>query len=221
MKNYILLLLCFVSLGLAAYTVNLGQNIQVKDFVAPPPLIEHYSLGMRYQLADIFWIRSLQDFDYCEQTIRRNACKGNSWLFRMISTIVDLDQEYYPAYAIGGLALTIIISDISGASKIFDRGVKQFPKEWVMLYRAAYHALYEENNYLKAADLFDQAGQNGAPDWTRNLAKRLKTKSGQIEVGERLLADLIRRDEDENIISLLREKIENIKKLPDSYFDKD
>lgn len=188
---------------------------QVKDFIAPPPLIEHYSIGMRPQLADLFWIRSLQDFSYCEEQIFRRVCRGNSWLFQMLNTTVTLDPEYKIVYSTGGLALTIIISDYAGASIIFDKGVEKFPEDWPLLYKAGYHALYEERNFVKAEDLYRRAAENGGPDWIYKLADRLNSKQGRIALGERMLQDLIKREEDEVFIERMREKIEEVKNQPD------
>jgi tetratricopeptide (TPR) repeat protein len=199
---------------IAGFTSQLESKQKVKDFVAPPPLIEHYSFGMRPQVADFIWVRTIQDFDYCEKYLVKRTCVGNSWLYHMLEAIVNLDPNYNVAYSAGGLALTILISDYEGASKIFDRGVEVFPNDWQLLFRAGYHALYEENNFVKAADLYRRAGENGGPEYCIPLSKRLGTKEGQIEVGERLVAQLIQREEEEGIINRLKEKIEGIRNQP-------
>lgn len=211
LANAIVLSLSLFSLYSISDQVVRNPNVEVKDLIPPPPYIEHYSFGLKPQFADVFWVRSLQDFDYCEKKIRRHLCKGNSWLFHMLNAVVSLDSQFYIAYTSGGLALTIIISDFEGATKIFDKGVLAFPNDWNLLFRAAYHVLYEEKDFLKASNLFQRAGLNGAPEWTLSLSKRLSTRNGQIEVAERLLADLIRREEDESLISQLRRKIEDLK----------
>jgi tetratricopeptide (TPR) repeat protein len=187
----------------------------VKDFIAPPPRMELYSLGMKPQLADGLWLRAIQDFDYCENLVAKNTCRGNSWLYKMIDSVTTLDAKYEIAYSVGGLALTILISDYDGASKIFDRGVKEFPTEWNLLYRAAYHALYEEKDFKKASELFKKAGKYGAPEWTLSLSNRLMTKKGRLEISERILGDMVRREESEILIRRMREIIEEIKNLPE------
>lgn len=211
MSTIFLTVVSFILLLFSVESTQRAKLDEVKDFIAPPPLIEHYSFGLKPQLADIFWVRSLQDFDFCEKFISENTCKGNSWLFHMLNAVVTLDPSYRIAYSAGGLALTIIISDYAGASKIFDKGVKAFPEDWPLLFRAAYHALYEERDFAKASDLFKRAGQFGGPAWTQSLANRLQTKAGQVEVGERLLADLIKRNEDETVIKHMRARIDEIK----------
>lgn len=215
MKHKFLLLSAFI-LFISILVMPISkQSESDRHFIAPPPLLEHYAFGMRPQMADLLWLRSLQDFDYCENYVSKNTCKGQSWLYKMIETLTNLDNSYFIAYSVGGLALTIIISDYEGASKIFDKGVALFPKAWTLLFRAGYHALYEEKDFAKASKLFKDAGENGGPPYTLLLADRLKTKQGQLGVSQWILDDLIRRGENESLIQRMREKIEEIKNRPE------
>ena len=177
-------------------------------FVAPPHGLEHFHFGFHYALADLFWMRSLQDFDFCESTGQQSKCRQSGWLFQMLDVITDLDPKFRVAYSAGGLALTVIISDVTGASRIFDKGVQAFPKNWPLLYRAAYHALYEERNFVKAADLMKQAGQNGGPDWVFELAGRLYTQSGQRELAERMLSEMDSSNLDEEMKEKMRQRFQ-------------
>jgi tetratricopeptide (TPR) repeat protein len=211
MKQLLLFFIPFISLAVAIFSSKSISIEHVKDFVAPPPLVEHYGFGFKSQLADLLWIRSIQDFDFCESQIVKNTCKGKSWLFQMINSVVDLDPNYLIAYSAGGLALTILISDYAGASVIFDKGVVQYPNSWPLLYRAAYHVLYEEKNFEKAALLYERAAKNGGPDWLPGLAKRLREPDGRLQLAERMLSDMYRRKEDEIFINKMKEKVEALK----------
>jgi hypothetical protein len=91
------------------------------------------------------------------------------------------------AFSAGTLALSIIVSDIPGASLLFDKAVVHFPHDWPILYRAGYHAVFEENDYEKGARLVEQAARHGAPEWTFSLAARLYAKAGRKELIEGLL----------------------------------
>lgn len=114
---------------------------------------------------------------------------------------------YLPVYSYGGLALTVIISDYAGASIIFDRGVENFPTDWQLIYRAAYHALYEERNFAKAGELYLRAGQNGGPEWLPNLASRIRDPEKRLELARRMLQDMHRRKEDPLFIEAMERKI--------------
>lgn len=179
-----------------------------KSLIAPPPHIEFFSFGFQPQLADSLWVRAIQDFDYCEEPLGKQLCKGKSWLYQMLDTITNLDPNYKMAYSRGALALTVVISDIEGASLFYDKAVKQYPYDWPLLYQAAYHALYEEKNKEKAANLMMRAGQNGAEPWVFSLATRLYTDAGKRELGLRVYNSIKDWDNiDEQIKKRMREKL--------------
>lgn len=180
--------------------------------IAPPPMIEHFSFGFNEVLADTLWIRAIQDFDYCDQEIAKHQCIQDSWLYRMLDAVTDLSPHFRMAYAAGGLALTVIISDIPGATKIFEKGVQQFPHDWPLLYRAAYQYLYEVKDKKRAAELLIQAGENGAPPWVFSLAGRLYSDSGELELAEKLLQEMKDAQQSELLIQRLEDKIASIKK---------
>ena len=159
--------------------------------VAWPSELQHFSFGQRLLLSDLGWLRSIQDFDFCEKTGQQKKCREQGWLYQMLETVTELDPRYVAPVSFGGLALSVVLSDISGASRIFDKGVERFPRNWVIAYKAAYHALYEEKNTSKAAALMEKAARNGAPDWVYALAARLYTRAGEAEFSRRLLQDLL------------------------------
>ena len=191
--------------------VSLQKQIQAapRELAPPPKGLEHFHFGFRSAMADLFWVRALQDFDYCEEKKSTQLCKGNGWLFQTLDVITTLDSQFRMAYSAGGMALSILISDIEGASKLFDRAVQEFPDDWVLLYKAAYHALYEEKNTEKAADLMLRAARRGAPAWVYSLAGRLYSDAGKSEVAERLLSEMQNSGIDERVQERLRQKLQS------------
>lgn len=196
-------------------TVNVFES-GYRDLIAPPPGLERFTFGYSESTADLLWIRSLQDFEYCERRIAENVCINNSWLFKMLNTITNLSPHFRMPYAAGALALTVIISDIQGATIIFEKGVREFPNDWPILYRASYHYLYEVKDKKRAAELLIQAGKNGAPAWVFTLAGRLYSDSGHTELAEVLLQDMIRNEQDPALIKRLQDKINSMKNAPKS-----
>lgn len=186
-----------------------AKLVEESRLIPPPPYLEYISFGFQMPMADSLWLRAIQDLDYCENKLAENLCQGNGWLSEMLDTITRLAPDYQIAYRVGGLALTVLVSDYEGASKIFDRGVKLFPNDVQLLYRAAYHAMMEEKNNKKAAKLFIQAAQNGGKEWFYNLATRLYTDAGQREAAEQLYSQL---KESQNInpatLQRMRDKID-------------
>ncbi len=206
----------FVALALWIFS-NLQRPAEFKRenyFLAPPKGMIHFTIGYNEPMADIFWIRSIQDFDYCEQKIDKMNCRGNSWLYKIIDVVTDLSPKFRIAHSMGPVALSIIISDIPGASKIFDKATQRFSKDWVILGRAAYHALYEEDDRSKAARLLKQAAENGGPYWYYSLAGRMFAEGGEMELGEALLKELKETDQPQHLIERLQQRLEDYKKNP-------
>ena len=208
-------------LGIFAFALVIVSNLshttelsQKRILIAPVPQLQHLSFGYKEVMADSFWIRTIQDFDYCEETVGPNQCKNSSWLFRMLDLITDLSPQFRIPYAAGGLSLTVLISDIEGATKIFEKGVKNLPKDWTISYRAAYHYLYEVKDKKRAAELLIQAGENGAPPWVFALAGRLYSDSGELELAQQLLQEMKDTNQDPTLIKRLEDKIESMKKAP-------
>lgn len=182
-----------------------------RSLIAPPVQIERMSFGYQEVVADSLWIRAIQDFDYCDTQLSKHLCKGNSWLYRMLDAVTELSPHFRMPYAVGGLALTVIISDYEGATKIFEKGVKAFPTDWPILYRAAYHYLYEAKDNKRAAELMVQAAQSGGPPWLYTLAGRTLSDAGNVELAEAILQEMIATGQEEQFIKRLREKIATIK----------
>ena len=199
-------------LGGAVWTSVSSKEVQRRelfDNVSPPEHLEHMSFGFHEVLADVLWVRALQDFGYCETQIAQNRCKGESWLYHMLDTITNLSPQFRIVHAVGPLGLSVIISDIEGATKLFDKAVMVFPKDWPILYRAAYHAILEEKNPAKAADLVRRAAENGAPEWLYSLAAHLYTEAGQKTLVEGMLRDLEQQNIDPAILERVRSRLKN------------
>lgn len=181
------------------------------DYLPPPVAIKYLTAGFKYQLADLLWLRALQDFDYCEKKINETECKGKSWLFQTINLATEIDPGFEPSmYRAAGLALTVIISDYAGASVIFDKAVRRYPKNWNISYAAAYHALYEEKDKIKAARLYEMAANAGAPPWVYSLAGRLAIDGGEEAYSRQILEGMITTNQDEKIIKRLKDKIAEV-----------
>lgn len=178
-----------------------------RELMAPPNDIQYFTFGHKEILADALWLRSIQDFDYCEKLINQRDCRTGSWLYQMLEVITDLSPYFRMAYSAGSMALTVIISDLEGASKFFDKAVAHFPTDWEISYKAAYHAIYEEKDLSKGARLVEVAAQNGAPDWVHALAGRLYTQAGQTEMAEMLARKLEAGGEDPLVVEAIRQRI--------------
>lgn len=205
--NYRLILLLVTILGLGLTQPHFFEKTSGRELVSPPSSLQYFTFGNREVMADLFWIRAIQDFDYCEEKLAEQLCKGNGWLAKTLLLITDLSKHFRMAYSAGGIALTVIISDYAGASLLFDKGVVNLPNDWVIAYKAAYHALFEEQNKGKAAELMAKAAQNGAPEWVYLLSTRLYTEAGKKEMATRLVDELERSNFDKSLLEVMKQKL--------------
>jgi hypothetical protein len=199
-KNFSFATTAVLSIFLAGLLFSVSKlNFQTrtevkKNFIAPSAKIRNFTFGYKDLVTDFLWIRVIQDFDFCSSEIKTanpyKVCVNKSWLFKYLDVITILSPSFRMPYATGALALTVLITDIEGASVIFDRGTLEFPTDWPILYRAAYHAIIEEKNFKKAAHLLIQAQKNGGPDWLVGLAGRMLVKSGELEMAKSLINHL-------------------------------
>lgn len=178
--------------------------------VAPPKNIQYYTFGYSEVMADLFWLRAIQDFDFCDQPLGKakegyTICSSQSWLYKLLDAIMSLSPEFKMPYSTGPLALSVLISDKEGATKLFLRSVAAFPQDWKIHYRAAYHAILEEDNPKKAAVFLKIAADNGAPQWLYALAGRMFVEGGAEALGLSL-AKTLEESGDENS-KILAERI--------------
>jgi len=208
---YFFLLPAALLLFLLQQTLSRPEVTKRSDYLTPSVMVKNMAMGLQIQMSDSFWLRAVQDFDYCDQKINKNECQGKSWLFQVLDLTTNLDLRFEEAFYFGGLALTIIISDYDGASKIFDKGVAQFPNKWQLNYAAGYHSMIQEKNYAKASERYLAAAENGAPSWVRILAGTLAAKGGDTDFAEKVIEQMISMNEEPKYIERLNKKLDAIK----------
>jgi tetratricopeptide (TPR) repeat protein len=141
----------------------------------------------------------------------RKVCR-KGWVFRMLDATTELAPRFRVPYEAGALALSVLIDDYEGAAVLFEKAVKQFPNDWRILYRAAYHFLFDQKDFKRAAELLVRAGQNGAPAWVKGLAATLYTTEGQLALALSTLEQLREGLKDDKQRKALDNRIETLKK---------
>ncbi len=130
----------------------------------------------------------------------------------MIDRVTLLDPYFKSAYILGATVVSVLVEDKLGLDDVFDRGIEHFPKDWLIPYRAAYHAMEVMKDNSKAAQYLSIAGRNGAPAWVLGLASRLYTKEGAYELAERNLQELLENDSlDEQYRTTIEARLKNLK----------
>lgn len=212
-----ILLLTLVLIG--NHSLLQSRAAQWRLITPPPPHIEYMSFGFSEVLADSLWLSLIQDFDECELMFKvgpyvQKKC-DRGWAFQMLNAITLLAPRFRMPYATGPVVLSILNSDVEGANVIFERAISAFPNDWPILYRAAYHYMFDKKDNKKAAELLLASAKNGGPGWLPALAAKLYTEEGELELSLSTLISL--RDglpEDSRFFNKkqLDEKIDALKK---------
>ena len=219
LKYPILIFFLFISTLIIQYRWNHMNIEYPPIYIPPPKYIHHFHFGYNESMSDSLWLRWVQDVEVCgakkiaresvlpqKKLPRQIAGKDNQlredlllpqrsqicdrgWSFRLLDAITRLTPHFRMPYAIGASTLSVLIDDHRGAQAIYERAEKYFPNDWKILYRAAYHYLYELQDLEKASQLLYRAGQTGAPLWVKSLASRVATRVGRIDLGITSLED--------------------------------
>lgn len=146
------------------------------------------------------------------QMPKKDVC-DEGWSFLLLDAVTNLAPKFKVPYKLGAPTLSVLLEDHMGAKKIFDKGISQYPDDWSLLYRAAYHYLFELRDLERAADLLKQAADKGAPDWVHSLAARIYTGTGQLELGISTLENYLKMIKHEGRRKDIEERISRLKKL--------
>lgn len=165
------------------------------------PQLEKFTFGFQPAVADSFWLQALQSFEICNSNERE--CPQNTPTFQILAQASRLAPDMRMLNHIAPMMLSVVSSDVKGASYLFDRAVMLFPNDWEVLYRASYHALFEEKDKEKAAGLMKRAAGLGAPTWLYSMATMLYTEAGREEFANQMVLDLKRQGVSQDIIDLV------------------
>jgi tetratricopeptide (TPR) repeat protein len=191
------------------------------NLIPPPQGIKHFTFGFDEIMGDTLWLRLLQDFSVCENakdgvahTEGRSStepmCK-KSWVFQMLNAITDLAPHWRLPYATGAIMLSVIVDDREGASRIFEKALRQFPNDYSLNYRAAYHYLWEEKAPDKAAKYLLKAAQAGGPSWMYALAGKIYSEAGQLDLAIQVVEDGLKERADEKALQRLENRLAELK----------
>lgn len=213
-----------------------------KKYLKPPVALKHFTFGYNDFTASLLWIRLLQNFDYCEggkfgegdyvmpaqdgdkvsaildrKTKPPKCHKG--WVYTMLDAISEIQPRFKLAYDTGGTFLSVVVDDREGARLIFEKGLKIYKADWQLAYTAAYHYLWEVQEPKRAAELFLQAVQSGAPGWVYSLSAALYTKVGQAKIAKSILENALLNNPhgiDEERIKIRLQEVNEILKKEDA-----
>ncbi len=204
-----------------------------KIYIGPSKNIKSFTFGYDDFLASMIWVRLVQDFHVCDQNDRQvkypkfqdekdplgeilnrelppSRCK-DGWVYQMLDVITDLQPEFRSAYVDGGTMLSVLVDDRLGAQKIFHKGLDKFPADWELLYRTAYHEMFEMQDAETSQGLMLKAAQRGAPQWVYSLAAQLFSRNGKAAFALSILDSVLDRDLGGEFTDRIKRRMEIIK----------
>lgn len=187
------------------------------DFIFPSTDIQYFTFGQKETIADSYWLRTIQDFDVCVNPTappgaprtglnRQHHCTLD-WAYHMLEVVTTLAPRNYVPYNAGGTMLSVVLDDIEGASRIYEKGLAAFPNDWELHFQAATHIMNEVGDLHKAAYYYNIAVQNGGPGWLAALSAKLFDKIGRTELAIVNLRAQLKRAPDEKFAEAVRRKL--------------
>ncbi|MBC7426887.1 MAG: hypothetical protein H7321_10160 [Bacteroidia bacterium] len=163
---------------------------------------QFFSLGQKRLISSVIWISTILESDHEHY----KAHDLNSWMFLRFNTISFLEPKFYENYAFGGMYLSIIKDDLSGASVIYNKGLAQYPDDFSLLRDAGFHYYFEVGDFEKSLPIYKKLTKfkNSSQVITSTLA-RLEANQGNKEDAFNLLKS--RYDEASNKNSIVAKKI--------------
>lgn len=234
MKLFFLFIIVFSTLQAMIFYDKSDRVVGEKVFVAPIKSMGLFTFGYHSVISSLMWVRILQDIDVCDQAEEKQVLPdfqsqdiltevldrklpeakcNEGWVYQMLDVITELTPDFYGAYLDGATMLSVVVDDRKGAQKLFAKAVVDFPDDWQILYRAAYHELFEMQNSDRAAKLLRLAGERGAPSWVYALSARIYSKLGQAAFAKTILESVLRRKSKGQAIQRVRSQLKKVNKI--------
>lgn len=210
---------------------NTFYPVEKKSYrVYPIKTLQSLHFGHKNSMADLFWLSVVQNMGYCENGDQPSAYNpgGNleeiltvelkpsrchkGWVFQMMDFITDLSPRFEAVYEIGATVLSVVVDDREGAKIIFDKGLEQFPNNWLINYRAAYHYMFDLQKPGQAGDYLMAAYRNGGPEFIPTLVSRLYSRVGRAMLGYTTLKDFVDNNPESPQLERAQERLKELEK---------
>lgn len=165
------------------------------------------SFGYGRMMSGLLWLRFLQQTP--PKKVEPNQV---SWISLDLDAVTEIDPDFYPAYEMGGIFLSVITEDKLGAEKILLKGARHFPLNWRVRAYLAYHYQFEMNKVDLALEQY-LAGAKipGAPQILGLRAGSLLSSQKSRGEGLQFLEDMLKETKDPVFRERIQERIKHMK----------
>ncbi len=185
MKNKKLLtVLIILFLGITAlfqHYLDINKNFhKEKDiFLALPKstTLKIISLNYRNFVADMICLWAIQFYG------KRHINNRYNFLEMVFNLITDINPHYISFYKLGSWIMALERRDIPMATKLLEKGFKNNPKEWILIFDAGFYYYKYIKDYQTAKKYFETAAnvKNAPKREIMNLANHSTYMSGNLE----------------------------------------
>jgi hypothetical protein len=165
------------------------------------------SFGYSRMMSSLLWLRFLQ------HTPPKKVEPGQvSWIYRDLDAVTEIDPDFYPAYEMGGIFLSVITEDQKGAEQILLKGAEHFPERWRIRAYLAYHYELEMNRPDLALHQYEAGSRlPGAPSLLAARAGSLLAQERGREHGIRFLEEMIKDTKDPVFRERFEERLKRLR----------
>ena len=211
----LILLICLT--GIAVFGRIREERKKPPLYFAPPAILPHLSLGYRDFLANLLWLRFIQNPDFCSfeaglpvygsappdkdggALSSHNTIQGEKrcewgWSYNMVSAVTELAPLFKTPYIFSPVILSIFTGDVKGAEHILLKGLRVFPKDWKINFYSAYLYSVELNKPELAAHFAHESAKNGGPYWLYGFSADQYGMANRVFLGEAVLKALLEKD---------------------------
>lgn len=174
---------------------DIKVNKQDSSYTLNSTFLKLISLGNKRVFSNVLWIQTLMESD-------QERYKGKDfadWMYLRFLTISILDPKFYENYLYGGMYLSVVKDDLSGAAEIFERGMKQYPTDYYLLYYAGFNYYFEMGDYKKGYEVLKKLeNHQKTPHVLKQVINKLQFEvTGDYEIAINLLKENLKTTNDE------------------------
>lgn len=159
-------------------------------------LLDVVFAGHKTLLADVFWMRTLQQVG-----LARTAQEyGDIYPWADLTT--DIDPDFQIVYRFAAVAMTYNLGrdrwvNTVESTQLLRKGTARFPTDWWMKFLLGFNLLFYERDYVAGARVMAELkGKPGVPPHLERLATRALAQGGQFDAAEEMARALMEGAQD-------------------------
>lgn len=147
------------------------------------------AIGFDAILADYHWLRAVQVVGGAPNVDPERA----EHLGRLIDVVTTLNPHVDHPYRFAAIWLTHDEDQVREGIRLLRRGTQHHPDDWRNYFYLGFEQFFYLGEYELAAESLERAmSRRGAPAYLARLVARLKAQSGDIDVAEIFLREMLR-----------------------------